>query len=387
MKIKPQCTGTGPLQTRVARGTMMAAILCSGWLTVYGALAQEGVESAALTKRRQRAGRGRQADADDDQHGAGGGAARRSGGPLRGPNCVGAVRESTSVSVPLGKSLLVPMPEPVRNRTIGNPAVAQATMMSPQTLYILSCGRHDQHDRAGQERACRVIDVAVGADAGGPGVADAADAEQRDIHVSTAAGTIVLAGTVSARWPRSRPCRSPGRTATARVIRRAAARRAGAQHAERHVAAAGDARGEGGRGVEDADQPDGQRAQHPGRLRFVERRAGQQPARGRRHRHRLQQGEQQAVQPRGRRAEHRQHGQDPRGTESRDDQRPGSDVLAGGKIFIPIPQSGSNGVSSITLQEEEFGVALKFTPTVLGNGRISLKVAPEVSELSQTASR
>ena len=27
--------------------------------------------------------------------------------------------------------------------------------------------------------------------------------------------------------------------------------------------------------------------------------------------------------------------------------------LAGGKIFIPIPQSGSNGVSSITLQEEE----------------------------------
>ena len=50
MKIKPQCTGTGPLQTRVARGTMMAAILCSGWLTVYGALAQEGVESAALTK-------------------------------------------------------------------------------------------------------------------------------------------------------------------------------------------------------------------------------------------------------------------------------------------------------------------------------------------------
>lgn len=58
--------------------------------------------------------------------------------------------------------------------------------------------------------------------------------------------------------------------------------------------------------------------------------------------------------------------------------------LAGGKIFIPIPQSSGNGISSITLQEEEFGVALKFTPTVLANGRISLKVAPEVSELSQT---
>lgn len=50
MKIKPQRTGTGPLRTRVARGTMMTAILCSGWLTVYGALAQEGIESAVLTK-------------------------------------------------------------------------------------------------------------------------------------------------------------------------------------------------------------------------------------------------------------------------------------------------------------------------------------------------
>ena len=89
--------------------------------------------------------------------------------------------------------------------------------------------------------------------------------------------------------------------------------------------------------VEDADQPDGQRAQHPGRLRFVERRAGQQPARGRRHRHRLQQGEQQAVQPRGRRAEHRQHGQDPRGTESRDDQRPGSDVPRRRQDLHPDP--------------------------------------------------
>ncbi|MBN3821602.1 type II and III secretion system protein family protein, partial [Paraburkholderia sp. Se-20369] len=58
--------------------------------------------------------------------------------------------------------------------------------------------------------------------------------------------------------------------------------------------------------------------------------------------------------------------------------------LAGGKIFIPVPQSNNGGGTTITLQEEEFGVALKFLPTVLGNGRISLKVAPEVSELSQT---
>ena len=32
--------------------------------------------------------------------------------------------------------------------------------------------------------------------------------------------------------------------------------------------------------------------------------------------------------------------------------------------------------------EQEFGVALKFTPTVLEGGRINLRVAPEVSELA-----
>jgi len=61
--------------------------------------------------------------------------------------------------------------------------------------------------------------------------------------------------------------------------------------------------------------------------------------------------------------------------------------LAGGKIFIPVARTNlSTGGSSITLEEKEFGVGLKFTPTVLEGGRIHLKVAPEVSELSQTGS-
>lgn len=57
--------------------------------------------------------------------------------------------------------------------------------------------------------------------------------------------------------------------------------------------------------------------------------------------------------------------------------------LAGGKIFIPVPQGGSTG-NSITLEEREFGVGLKFTPTVLEGDLINLRVAPEVSELSTT---
>ena len=59
--------------------------------------------------------------------------------------------------------------------------------------------------------------------------------------------------------------------------------------------------------------------------------------------------------------------------------------LAGGKVYFPVAQSGSlvgGAATLITLYEQEFGVGLKFTPTVLAGGRINLKVTPEVSELS-----
>ncbi|HEY9524244.1 MAG TPA: hypothetical protein VIR33_13460, partial [Thermopolyspora sp.] len=60
--------------------------------------------------------------------------------------------------------------------------------------------------------------------------------------------------------------------------------------------------------------------------------------------------------------------------------------LSGGKIFIPVAQSptGSAGFATVTLEEKEFGVGLKFTPTVLDGGRVNLKMTSEVSELSQT---
>ncbi len=62
--------------------------------------------------------------------------------------------------------------------------------------------------------------------------------------------------------------------------------------------------------------------------------------------------------------------------------------LSGGKIFIPVSQSssGTGGIPVITLQEEEYGIGVKFTPTVLDGARINLKLVSEVSELSQTGS-
>ena len=53
--------------------------------------------------------------------------------------------------------------------------------------------------------------------------------------------------------------------------------------------------------------------------------------------------------------------------------------LAGGEILIPVNTGG--GAGGISLQSKQFGVGVSFTPTVLEEGRINLRVNPEVSEL------
>jgi pilus assembly protein CpaC len=55
--------------------------------------------------------------------------------------------------------------------------------------------------------------------------------------------------------------------------------------------------------------------------------------------------------------------------------------LAGGEFPVPVPQSGNGGAATITIDYREFGVRLGFVPVVLGDGRIRLKLTPEVSDL------
>ncbi|KWN80179.1 type II and III secretion system protein family protein [Burkholderia ubonensis] len=399
MKIKPQSSGAGPARHRALHGAMVAAILCAGWFNVYSAVAQVGAESGALLKGGPASapaamGKGpmQMTISMTPAPAAGAAAAAAANGPLRGPNCVGAVRESTSVSVPLGKSMLVPMPEPVRNRTIGNPAVAQATMVSPQTLYILgmSVGTTNMIVQ-GRSGACRIIDVAVGADAGGlqaslgqlmPG--------ERDIHVSTAADTIVLAGNVS----------------SAQAAQQAAA-----------IAKAYANAGGGGANGANGDSKSGgtvlnmltvtapQQVMLEVKVAEVSKTLINQLGSA----FNIQGG---FGSWSGALVSNLLAGVASGIVANKANNRPfrvavdaqntddlvkilaepnlvtisGQEAtfLAGGKIFIPVPQSNTGGGTTITLQEEEFGVALRFLPTVLSNGSISLKVAPEVSELSQT---
>lgn len=56
--------------------------------------------------------------------------------------------------------------------------------------------------------------------------------------------------------------------------------------------------------------------------------------------------------------------------------------LAGGEF--PVPVAGDN--DRITVEFKEFGVSLDFTPTVLNANRISMRVRPEVSQLSSANS-
>lgn len=57
-----------------------------------------------------------------------------------------------------------------------------------------------------------------------------------------------------------------------------------------------------------------------------------------------------------------------------------ANFLAGGEIPIPIAQA----LGTTTVEYKQYGVSLAFTPTVLADGRISLHVRPEVSQLSSS---
>ena len=54
--------------------------------------------------------------------------------------------------------------------------------------------------------------------------------------------------------------------------------------------------------------------------------------------------------------------------------------LAGGEFPIPVSQA----LGAVTIEYKQYGVGLAFTPVVLGDGRISMRVRPEVSELSNS---
>jgi pilus assembly protein CpaC len=54
--------------------------------------------------------------------------------------------------------------------------------------------------------------------------------------------------------------------------------------------------------------------------------------------------------------------------------------LAGGEFPVPVP----GALGQVTIDYKRYGVGLAFTPTVLGNGLINMKIEPEVSQLDHS---
>lgn len=381
-------------QTRseAAGGTrilVLAAILC----TPLAAAAQAAVEAGNLTKATApaaaRAPQGPMQMTISMTPGAAP-AAQAPAAPAaeaRGPNCTGAIRSESSVVVPVGKSQLITLQEPVRNRTLGNPGVVQATMVAPQTLYVLgrTVGTTNMIVQ-GRSGSCSIINVVVNADAGGlqtslgqllPG--------EPGIRVTTAADNLVLTGSVTNA--------------------QAAQQAMEIAQAYANAAQGGDGNKKGSvLNMLSVDTP--QQVMLEVKVAEVSKTLLNQLGSA----VNLQggfgswsgglvtsllTGASTAIF--GSKANNRPF------EFALDAQKNDSLVkilaepnlvtisgqeasfLAGGKIYIPVAQANVlNGAGTVTLQEEEFGVGLKFTPTVLANGRIHLKVAPEVSELSPT---
>ncbi len=335
----------------------------------------------------------------------------RSGQQAMVPNmsCNGEVASPAKIALPIGKSTLLRMPEAVTNRSLGNPNVAQAMLVSPETLYLLGVAVGTTNMIVqGKSGGCSVIDVTVTMDpAGLMTTFKELMPEEKDIRVTAAADSLVLSGTASDSIAVARAVE----LAQAYVRRPAVMNEAAQQEGLANMNAA----------MMVQQQQTNIQQQQLRVINLLTVAAAQQVM--------LEVkvaeisktlidklGARVAGSPSSGMWTYRILSDFLTGTlggtagvtratgtsisieaEKRDglvkvlaepnvmaiSGQEGS-FLAGGKILIPVAQTPNvGGGLTITLQEKEFGVGLKFTPTVLSGGRINLQVAPEVSELSR----
>jgi pilus assembly protein CpaC len=317
-----------------------------------------------------------------------------------GPRCTGEAARPGNMTLIMGKSNLMRLPEPVRHRSVGNAGVAQAMLVAPDTLYLLGVdvGTTNMIIQ-GKSGACSVIDIMVVMDPAAIQLAMAnALPDEKNIKVSSANETIVLTGTVAD---------------SAAVVRAGDLAMAFVQETSRSLARKDDDSGTAARGGAPTDKS------APAQARVINMLSVTAPQQvmlevkiaevSKTLLERLEGGVTWKFNSgswattllsnfltgtagggiEGRKS----NGNFLRADAEKQDAlvrilaepnvmavsgQEGS-FLAGGRIFIPVAQDNNK----ISLEEKEFGVGLRFTPTVLAGGRINLRVAPEVSEVSR----
>lgn len=312
------------------------------------------------------------------------------------PVCAGDMPPPISIDVISGKSTLVRLPNPITLRTLGDKEIVQARLLSPQTLYILGgdIGSTNMilQDNGGR---CTLVDITVGMDPE-PVRAKLAQLmpDEKNVRVTAAADTLVLSGVVAdsakveyamnvatayVRYKQNTDSQlQESKTVTqgvgrmdTRVINMLSV--AAPQQVMLEVRVAEVAK--------QIAEKLGAELQLTGRngdwtygilSSFLSEGAGAVGAWKALDKYLTVDAEKKdslvkiLAQP----------------TVMAISGQEGS-FLAGGKVYLPVAQSTTGTGTTITLEEKEFGVGLKFTPTVLAGGRINLKVAPEVSEFSR----
>ncbi|MBC8731662.1 type II and III secretion system protein family protein [Paraburkholderia sp. UCT2] len=413
MKTQQRFSSGGGKHCRSLGGTVLAAALCAGLTAAHDSAAQTmaaaqlppgwGAQTAPLP-----VGRGAVPMLVSNTPMPTGATSGRVVAPaqLTGPNCTGEIRDESSVSVAVGKSILVPLVEAARNRTLGNPVVAQATLVSQRTLYVvgMSVGTTNMIVQ-GRSGACQIIDVSVGVDAEGlQRTLAQLLPNERGIRVSSAAGNLVLAGRVSSGQAAQQAMSIAGAYAGAQPTQQDQASTAsfgnGGTISQQSSSVS---KGSEVINMMTVDSP--QQVMLEVKVAEVSKTLLNQLGAA----VNIQGGFGSWT---GALVSSLLAGVSSGIAVSKANNRPfniavdaqksdslgkilaepnlvtlsgqEASFLAGGRVFIPVSQSNGSGGSTITLQEEEFGVGLKFTPTVLAGSRVNLKVAPEVSELSPT---
>ncbi len=317
-----------------------------------------------------------------------------------GPRCSGDAARPATMRLQLGKSAMMKLPEPLLHRSVGNPDVVQAMLVAPDTLYVagIDVGSTNMIIQ-GKSGACSVVDIVVTMDASAFEASLATVLpDEKNIRVTAAADSIVLSGTVTdaatltqvgdlaAAFVRRplQPLNGVGKTDPA-ALPGAAPAGAPLNGALRVI------------NLMSVSAP--QQVMLEVKIAEVSKTLLERLEAGTTFR--LSSGSWTATllsnflsgtlggsldarKSNGNRLSLEAQKQDGlvrilaepnvmaiSGQEGT--------FLAGGKIYIPVAQDNNK----ITLEEKEFGVGLRFTPTVLAGGRINLRVAPEVSELSR----
>ena len=316
-----------------------------------------------------------------------------------GPRCGGEAATPGNLQLQVGKSSMLRLPEAVLARSVGNPAMLQAMLVAPDTLYVVGVDVGSTNMIIqGRSGVCSVVNVSVSMDPSGLQTTLAAlMPEEKAIRVTAVADTLVLSGTVQ----------DAGAVLRAIELAHAYVRRATvplalpkpADGAAMPAAATASAGSANSRIINMLDVSAPQQVMLAVQIAEVSKSLLERLEVGATLRFasgswattllsnflsgtanglldvRKSNGQQLTIEAQ------KQDGlvrilAEP--TVMAISGQEGS-FLAGGKIFIPVGQDNNK----ITLEEREYGVGLRFTPTVLAGGRINLKVAPEVSELSR----